>query len=187
MRPQRMDEPPAHALDLRAAARRPGDRRGELVAGDGMAGKAERLERAELCREWRQAAPSPRRDRADRPIRAPVERSGIGQAAAADLLGDHEVEPGSAPAAEKISGAQDDGAHAALGGLRHAILDRDAQLPLARRRPHRRRLVDHGRQRLAVIVEIAGKQQRGARGFGRRDGRIGERQSQPRPVRYRAD
>ena len=67
-----------------------------------------------------------------------VERPGIGEAAASDVLRDHQIEPGAAAAAEEIAGAKDDGAHAAVAGLADALLDLDAHAALARGGLHRR-------------------------------------------------
>src|SRR5262249_59459204 len=46
-RPQRMDEPPGHAVDLKLAVCCRGDRAGEFAAGDGVTGKGEARERWE--------------------------------------------------------------------------------------------------------------------------------------------
>src|SRR6476646_8990378 len=96
-----------------------------------MAGKSKRLKRAELF-------PYPgelhrRRDQIGYvgPFMHDIERPRIGDDATLRVLGDDEVEPRSPPGAEEIARAQDDRAHAALGSLAHALLDRhpDVALP----------------------------------------------------------
>jgi hypothetical protein len=174
-----VNEPPCHTFGFKLAAHGSGDGRGEFVAGHCVAGKAEAREL------WKCFAN--RRDAQERgceiwqisPFVRNVERAGVGNAAVPGLLGEHEIEPRAVSAAIKISRAHNDGAHAALGRFRDAIFDRDAQLSLVRGRSHRRILVDHQRERRAVIVEIAREEQCSAGRFRRANGRIGERQRLP--------
>src|SRR5262245_4570344 len=127
-----MDEPPGHAVDLKLAARRRGDRAGEFAAGDRVAGKAETREWWERFahggKAWKRGSEIGQIG----PFVHQVERPGIGEAAAADLLGEHEVEPRASSAAIKISRAHNDDACTALGCFRHAIFDRHSQLSLPR-------------------------------------------------------
>ena len=152
------------------------DRGDEFAAGHRMAGKPERLERAEARALLGEPHQGRREIRQVGPGVLDVERPGIGQAAALDLLGDHQIEPRAAAAAEEIAGAQHDGAHAAVAGLADALLDLDAHRALAGGRLHRRGLVEHRRHAASVVPDAAGKQQRRAVALGRRDGAIGERQ-----------
>ena len=141
-----------------------------------MAGKAERLERRELRAPL--GKPHQRRGVVGQigPGMHDVERAGIGQALPRHLLADHKVEPGAEPAAVEVSGAQHDRAHAAVGRFLDALLDLDPHRALARGRMHRRALVEHRRHAAAVVPDAAGKQQRRAVAFRRRDRAIGERQ-----------
>src|SRR5262249_62197217 len=92
-RPQRVDEPPGHAVDFKLAARGPGDRAGEFPASDRVAGKAEARKRWERFanggKAWKRGSEIGQIG----PVVYHVERPGIGEATMADLLGEHEVEP----------------------------------------------------------------------------------------------
>ena len=182
MRPNERTSHQVMALEFNVAPKRSGDCVRKLAAGDRVAGKAEGRERRQRVANRGKPHHGRGEVRHVGPFMHEIERTRIGDAALRKVLGDHEVEPGAAPGAEKIAGAQDDGAHAALGGFPHALLDDDAQLSLARGRPHRRRLVEHRRHAGAVIVDVAGKQQGRARRFGRLDRDIGERERMLRPL-----
>ena len=134
-------------LDFDLVAHGPGDRRSQLAAGDGVSGKAEARELRKgftpVCNtqqgggEIGQIGPFVRH----------VEGPGVGHAATAELLRDHEIEPRSMSAPIKVPRAHNDDTHTALGRLGDAVFDRHAQLSLARRCSRRGILVDHGRQR----------------------------------------
>ena len=112
-----------------------------------------------------------------------VERTGISETAARDVLGDHKVEPGTVSSAEEIPRAQNDRAHAAVACLLDAPLDLDAHLALARGRLHRGALVKHRGHVAAVVPDAAREYQGRAAAFGRSDSRVGERQRVLLPFR----
>src|SRR5262249_57787484 len=103
-----MDEPPGHAVDLKLAVCRRGERAGEFAAGDGVTGKGEARERWERFahggKAWKRGSEIGQIG----PFVNQVERPGIGDTAAADLLGEHEVEPRASSAATQVSRAQND-------------------------------------------------------------------------------
>src|SRR5215472_2685632 len=88
-----MDEPPGHAVDLKLAARRRGDRAGEFAPRDRVAGKAEACERRQRFANGRKARQRGSEIGQKGPLVHHVERPRIGEAAAANLLGEDEVEP----------------------------------------------------------------------------------------------
>src|SRR5262244_971474 len=109
-----MDEPPGHAIDLKLAVCCCGDCAGEFAAGDGVTGKAEARERRERFTHGGKAWKRGREIGQIGPFVNQVERPGIGDTAAVDLLGEHEVEPRASSAAIKVSRAQNDDACTAL-------------------------------------------------------------------------
>src|SRR5215831_1853845 len=107
-RPQRMDA--GHAVDLKLAARRRGDRAGEFAPRDRVAGKAKARERRQRFANGRKARQRGSDIGQIGPLLHHLERPRIGEAAAADLLGEDEVEPRTSSKAVKISRTQNDDA-----------------------------------------------------------------------------
>src|SRR5262249_59345141 len=103
-----MDEPPGHAVDLKLASRRRGDCAGEFPAGDGVARKAEACERGKRLANGGKAGERGREIGQIGPFVEQVERPGIGEAAAAYLLGEHEGGPRTSATALENSPPQDD-------------------------------------------------------------------------------